>query len=59
MPNSEVSITESGDCNQSGDESARMSEKVLETELLNKPSSSRQQLIEETKTCETLKCLRE
>ena len=59
LPNSEVSITESGDCNQSGDESAWMSEKVLETELLNKPSSSRQQLIEETKTCETLKCLRE
>ena len=57
--NSEVSITESGDSNQSGDESARMSEKVLETELLNKPSSSRQQLIEETKTCETLKHLRE
>ena len=41
VPNSEVSITESCDCNQSGDESARMSEKVLETELLNKSSSSR------------------
>ena len=34
VPNSDVSITESGDSNQSGDESTRMSEKVLETELL-------------------------
>ena len=57
--NSEVSITKSSDSNQSGNEPAQMSEKVLETELLNKPSSSRQQLIEETKTCETLKHLRE
>ena len=59
VPNSEVSITESADSNQYGDKLARMSEKVLETDLLNKPSSSKQQLIEETKTCDTLKQLRE